>query len=141
MFLVKMVVVGMSGSRYGITTDAKKKLDKLLTKYDITEAHHGDCIGADAQFHNECELRNIYTVVHPPDNTTLRAYCKGDKILKPKPYLVRNQDIVNASDFIFAFPSTKVEVVRSGTWSTIRYAKKVGKKIYVIYSDGVTEKM
>ena len=43
------------------------------------------------------------------------------------PYLERNKNIVNAVDFIIAAPDGP-EKVRSGTWSTVRYAKKVGTK-------------
>ena len=39
-----------------------------------------------------------------------------------KPPLVRNKDIVNASDVMLCCPSGE-EVRRSGTWATIRYAK------------------
>jgi hypothetical protein len=63
-------------------------------------------------------------IVHPPNINTLRSHCKGDEVRVPKSYLERNRDIVDASDTMIAFPSTKHEVQRSGTWYTIKYAKK-----------------
>lgn len=48
-----------------------------------------------------------------------------------KPYLKRNIDIVDNTDILIGCPSGE-EIVRSGTWHTIRYAKKQNKKIMMI---------
>jgi hypothetical protein len=128
--------IGMTGSRDGITTQAYNSFIACIKLTQINEAHHGDCIGADALFHNIMQSLNVPIVIHPPDIDTLRAYCMGGQVLPKKPYLSRNQDIVNCSDLLVAFPSTKEEVVRSGTWSTIRYAQKVNKPVMIFYPDG-----
>jgi len=57
----------------------------------------------------------------------------------PRPPLVRNRDIVDATDMLIAAPATRKEVLRSGTWATIRYAKKMKKWIYIIYPSGHKE--
>ena len=41
----------------------------------------------------------------------------------------RNKDIVNSCDILIACPENDKEVIRSGTWSTIRYAKKINKTV------------
>lgn len=142
--------IGMTGSRDGITDQACNAFIACIKLTQISEAHHGelhsnsrcrssdneDCIGADALFHNIMQSLNIPIVIHPPDIDTLRAYCIGGQVLPKKPYLSRNQDIVNSSDLLVAFPSTKEEVVRSGTWSTIRYAQKINKPVVIFYPDG-----
>lgn len=56
-------------------------------------------------------------------------------VLEPKPYLVRNKDIVNASEGMLAAPRGPEEL-RSGTWSTIRYARKCRKKVLIMWPDG-----
>lgn len=131
--------LGMTGNRYGISNEAQTKLIDFLNENKIIEVHHGDCLGADATFHDICSNLKIKTVIHPPDQDGMRSFCKGDIILKAKKYLVRNKDIVNATDTLIAFPSTKKEIVRSGTWSTIRYARKLNKKVVIIYPDGEAE--
>lgn len=127
------MILGMTGSRDGMSEFAMSKLIEFLDTHRVSEAHHGDCIGADEEFHEQCESRNIPIVVHPPLNGSMRAYKPSSKILEPKGYLKRNKNIVDASDFIIAFPSTHTEVLRSGTWATIRYAKKQKKPILIIY--------
>lgn len=55
----------------------------------------------------------------------MRGFNKGDMLIKEKSYLNRNKDIIDQSDFLIACPQDKEqEVLRSGTWSTIRNAKK-----------------
>jgi len=129
------MIIGMTGSRDGISEDAFANLIKFLNENmsNITEGHHGDCKGADTIFHNELTKMEIKTIVHPPSVKTMRSFCEGDEIRDPKSYLERNKDIVNESDLLIAFPSTQKEVLRSGTWSTIRYARK--QFIYFIQMD------
>ena len=130
--------IGMTGSRNGISNAAINTLTSLpfFNIDDVNQVHHGDCIGADTTFHNIVEKMNIEIVIHPPLDNKLRSYCKSINILKPKPYLQRNHNIVDASDILIAFPPSKEEVLRSGTWSTIRYARKNKKTIYIIFPDG-----
>ena len=54
-----------------------------------------------------------------------------------KDYLVRNHDIVDVCDVLVATPGQKEEQIRSGTWATIRYARKIRKQIIIVYPDGL----
>lgn len=130
--------IGMTGSRCGITNEALKSFNKYLKLIKINEAHHGDCVGADTIFHNLMMQINIPIVIHPPNVDSMRAYCVSNNIRPPQKYLVRNKNIVNDTDILIAFPSEKTEILRSGTWSTIRYASKIGKQVYIFYPDGST---
>jgi hypothetical protein len=50
-----------------------------------------------------------------------------------KPYLERNLNIIKYSFVLIACPIDKnKEEFRSGTWSTIRQAKKLNKLIYIL---------
>lgn len=116
------------------------KVDQLFS-YDLVTmwAHHGDCIGADADFHRLAELNGLKTHGHPPINSSKRAFCKFDVIEEPKEYLDRNKDIVDAVDWMIFTPETKEEVLRSGTWSTVRYARKQKKPYIIVFPDGSVE--
>ena len=133
-----MIKLGISGSRYGLSNDAKKFLINFIENNNILESHHGDCLGVDKEFHDICIEKKISVVIHPPNINTLRAFCKSPNILNPKPYLERNKDIVDSTDILIAFPSSDKEILRSGTWSTIRYAKKKkNKKIIIVPPNGI----
>jgi len=43
---------------------------------------------------------------------------------------------VDETEWLWAIPGEFKEVLRSGTWSTIRYARKKGKKVLIIWPDG-----
>lgn len=104
--------------------------------YKIVEAHHGDCIGADAQFHDIISAFTDNIVIHPALNPQYRAFCHANTILPPKKALDRDDDMARICDIMLATPPTDEEILRSGTWATIRYAKKHKKKIYIVQPKG-----
>jgi hypothetical protein len=105
------------------------------------ELHHGDCIGGDAAADEIARQYGIRRVIHPPENPSKRARCAGEVILPEKAYLDRNHDIVDVSDVLVACPKGMMEEQRSGTWATVRYARKLGRKVMILFPDGsvVTE--
>ena len=137
---MNIIKYGFTGTRSGLNEKQKEQII-LLLKSNINqgywiEVHHGDCVGADSDFHHICEnLSNqfdqnkIKIYIHPPSDSKLRAFCNCDNILNPKTYLQRNKDIVNQTDILIGCPWNIQEQARSGTWSTIRYAKKSNKKV------------
>src|SRR5262245_41796084 len=50
-------------------------------------------------------------------------------------YLVRNRDIVEETDLLIAAPANAVEHLQSGTWCTVRYARRSGRHS-IIRPDG-----
>lgn len=127
------MIVGFTGTRNGLNNDQKVQIIEFLKHTNVTEVHHGDCVGADADFHDICQQfdSSIKIVIHPPIDSKLRAYKHGSITHRERPYLDRNQDIVNACDILIACPKDTVEEQRSGTWFTIRYAKKIDKPLYI----------
>lgn len=54
-----------------------------------------------------------------------------------KPPLVRDDDIAIDCDVLVACPAgTEASLPRSGTWATIRRARKLSRKIIIIWPDG-----
>lgn len=124
--------IGFTGTHKGMTEFQRKEVNYTLTHRLPSEVHHGDCIGADTDFHNLC--LNEYPIIIHPSNLITRAWNKGaDITLEPKPPLVRNHNIVDSVDIMIATPKGRREELRSGTWATIRYCRKRGKPVYVIY--------
>lgn len=56
-------------------------------------------------------------------------------IAEPYPALERNAIIAGLSDGLLAVPATDEEG-RSGTWATVRYARKRGVPIYIVKRNG-----
>ena len=122
-----MMIVGVTGSRFDRPESCVNALRIKLISIGASELHHGDCVGFDRQANNVARSLGIKTVSHPPNNHSFRANCQSDIILPEKPYLERNADIVMAVDFLIAAPDGP-EKVRSGTWSTVRLAKRLNKR-------------
>lgn len=132
------MIVGFTGTQAGMTP---LQQGVLITVVDqITEGHHGDCIGADKEFDAALRRSRIKRVAHPPIKSHKRAFCDAEVILEPKDYLERNEDIVDVSEAMIATPKEMEEVRRSGTWYTVRYAFKWRKPTLIIFPDGTTER-
>lgn len=130
--------IGFTGTQKGMTVPQLEKLYSILDRFRKgTQFHHGDCIGADCQAGGTANSLGYLIIIHPPNVDTKRAFCYSDETLPPKPYLDRNKDIVDATDFLIASPGEKEEQLRSGTWSTVRYARKKNKRVMIIFPDGI----
>lgn len=130
------MIIGFTGTRHGMTDAQIEGFSKYLA--DAEEFHHGDCVGADWQAADAAWRRcGVKVVCHPPTESGLRAWTDfNDVTHKPRPYLARNRAIVDACHHLIACPQSAVEEQRSGTWSTVRYAVKIGKPVTIIFPDG-----
>lgn len=130
--------LGFTGTQSGMTTKQRvtfiKALDKMLPKHFV----HGDCIGADAEASELVAtlLPDCKRIIYPQTDKSKRAFCTGDVIYKPMPPLTRNRSIVNLSQVMLAIPRLDHPELRSGTWATVRFAVKQGKKVIIIWPDG-----
>ena len=128
--------VGFTGTQQGMTEAQKKRVEGVLLYLGALELHHGDCIGADADVHEIGRALKLQIVLHPPDVSRKRAFCDADVEKEPLPYLVRNKNIVRCTERLVATPRTVQEELRSGTWATIRFARKQGKQVYIVPPSG-----
>ena len=135
-----MVKIGFTGTQKGMTRkqmrQVRKALKMLQKRAEPSEAefHHGDCEGADEQAHHLALGMRMKIVIHPPRVINKRAFCKGWYERRPvKEYIPRNHDIVDETWVLIATPKEHREVTRSGTWATVRYAKKKGRKVLIFW--------
>lgn len=139
--------VGFTGTRKGMTDEQLESLHKWISeRRELDEFHHGDCIGADDDAADTIREINMYTdegarikvVCHPPTDKRRAAFnTYFDEIREPKDYFERNHNIVDETDVLIAAPQDMVEEQRSGTWATVRYARKCGKPIVILWPNAV----
>ena len=53
--------------------------------------------------------------------------------------LLRKKAIVRASQVVIVAPGTEQEILRSGTWQTVRFARKYKRPLTIIYPSGRVE--
>lgn len=135
--------VGMTGTRRGLTNAQFDSLREELSHLAATELHHGDCVGADVEVATllAIEHPNVRIICRPCTIEKARAYTPANETHDPIAPLDRNRLIVDHTDLLLAFPGTMNEQQRSGTWFTIRYARRQGKALRIFWPDGtVTNK-
>ena len=135
---------GITGTRKGFTPKQKATFKKLLYTEGVfdLEFHHGDCVGVDAEsallVHNFAPEAAI--ICHPPLYATYRANtCINTVVNEPLDYMVRNRNIVNSVEKMFVVPENYMEVARSGTWATYRYAINHCVPCIIIFPNGRVE--
>jgi hypothetical protein len=128
------MTIGFTGTHIAITDKQKERLIRLFAEYKPTEVHHGGCICADEYCHKIAKfMKDCKIIVHPPINKkAVFDYSDAAMIMPEMDYIDRNHVIVSVCDLLIAMPNTEQEVVRSGTWATIRYARKLKKVIVIL---------
>jgi hypothetical protein len=143
----RSVSIGITGTQRGTSvaqawsfTGVVKDLAKIYgaePRWDVT-LHEGDCVGADAELTHMLLLAMPWARVegHPCTIEAKRAHIEADVMHPVKHALERDHDIVRASEMLIACPYEMREVLRSGTWATVRYALKADVPVVMIWPDG-----
>ena len=131
-------MIGFTGTQRGWTAPQSSSVERVFTELikDGEWMNNGDCEGADTEAYYL--WKKLGGLVHgcPPDNPKKRSFLKFDSESPLEPYPKRNKNIVNRSRALVATPGEMDEHRRSGTWSTVRYARSVGIRIIIVFPDG-----
>ncbi len=121
--------VGFTGTQLGMSQHQKEQFVLKLCDLNPTEFHHGDCIGADAEAHDIVRefFPDVKIHVHPPVYSNKRAFKKGDVTYPVDHYIPRDRKIVDSTEHLIGSPKSDQEELRSGTWTTIRHARRTSK--------------
>lgn len=129
-------MVGFTGTQMGLQPHQLLGVEMALYNFytwGINVFLHGDCIGADAEA-TALAAKIGYKIHAFPSNIEYkRAFTIADVIEEPDEPLARNHKIVDHCNILIAAPFQRIEVMNSGTWSTIRYARKLDKRIEIVY--------
>jgi len=135
-------LIGFTGTRKGMTAEQKNSVTRILSRYAAKYGNlvgHGDCVGADADFDEIAERSGCVRHLFPSNLEKTRAHCErrgAIEISLPAPPLTRNVWILDRSFVLIATPRENVEVLRSGTWATIRLARKSNVRLLIVLPGG-----
>ncbi len=144
------MILVFTGTQGGTTAPQHDSLRTVLAEASPdTEGVHGLCIGADLEFHRLCREFGIPLRGHPGDNPAKRADIPASEfavLLGAEPNLARNRAMVDYTVLssektqLMVCPKGDCEELRSGTWATVRYARRCQMHILYIWpSDGALE--
>lgn len=134
--------IGFTGTQQGMTPEQASSLQAFLASRPHNFiGHHGLCVGADEQFDGiaRAALNFEWMELHPCNLAHMQfrpPQAPRDvwhPMLGP---LQRNEVIVKMCDLLIATPKEAAMQLRSGTWTTVRYAVKAGKPVHVILPNG-----
>lgn len=129
-------VVGFTGTRREPTIPQRLAITTWLDRQDRGVFLHGDCMGCDAFAALRARDLGWHVECYPCTITNMRAFVGGHVIHDVRPPIVRNHVMVDRAHVLLACPGETHEVLRSGTWATIRYARKQGVPTVLVLPDG-----
>lgn len=130
------MIVGFTGTRRGLTRDQELGLRAqlgLLAHKGATTFVHGCEPHSDRTAAQIAHGLGLFVIGHPGPGSTGTDF--DDDTKEPRPYLDRNDVIVASCDVLVACPEGE-EILRSGTWATIRRARRTGTPIVLVWPDG-----
>jgi len=138
----QVVQLGFTGTKVGMTPAQAVGVAAFLGQFARFVGHHGLCIGADIQFDGlaRAALGFEHMVMYPASGVGPKAgsvpASPGDVMRAPQPPLLRNAVIASTVDVLLATPKEEHMQLRSGTWTTVRYALSHNKPVFVVIPSG-----
>lgn len=134
--------VTFTGTRRGLTQIQGVQVAISLNLYDRSEDPvimlHGACHGADREAH----IYVLYHMMYPSNEEqyqwAVKHQTNKDSVYSTSDPLKRNRFMVDNCKLVVAAPGKMIEELRSGTWATIRYTRKLKKHLIICWPDGST---
>lgn len=140
-----MIHVGFTGTRHGMSPTQVKAVTMIVEHIkravELT-VHHGDCVGADEDFHEIARSFGARVESHPGRNSLsrpvaktgndLRAFCEADVVHDVVGHFQRNRRIVDVSAAVIATPFEATHQDHGGTWYTVDYAVGLRKPLALV---------
>lgn len=133
--------VSFTGTRSGMSAWQKQQLEKFFTDHrgEISVLAHGACMGADVEAHYLARRilgKSVFIAVFPSTAKTRIRVLNFDFEAEPMKPLERDQEIVKLGcDVLLAAPLQMSEVLSSGTWSAVRYARKRHVPVQIMWRE------
>lgn len=142
-------ILCFTGTRAGMSLGQRKEIRQMMTGSALMEMRrlsrilHGGCIGADVEFHAILAAMHLLSrvEVYPSNMPDMVAALADDDLIAevhpPMDPIERNKLMVMRAHSLLAAPREFREVVRgSGTWATVRAARRKGIPVLIVYPDG-----
>ncbi len=146
--LPECISIGITGTRNLPTDNQRHTLRLMVNSFarcvgGERQLHHGMCVGTDECAHYiAAQIPRMKIYGHPGPQSRYRMQAGHDLftlIYDAKPFRARNSDIVQASGILLAcprYPEQDARSARSGTWQTIRFARRAHKPVILVIPSG-----
>lgn len=128
-------IAAFTGTRKGMTEAQKVAVKKLLEDLAITHFQHGAAVGADEEASFVARDLGLKVTGYPGNISADRSKtAHADFWSAEAPPLDRNKKLVDFAHLLIAAPDGARR--RSGTWSTVDYARGKKKPVWLVSPDG-----
>lgn len=137
-----MMMVAITGTRQGLSLQQKATLELWLAFHPLNCLCHGAAYGTDEYLAVRAN-EGTHVIAFPCNlkgQTSEKAIQASDEVFDAEPPLERNRAMVDYAMELIAFPRLMEEEQRSGTWATIRYARRRNVPVTIFWPDGTTTK-
>jgi hypothetical protein len=125
--------LGVTATQRGMTDRQRQMFRARVIELRPSALIHGGCTGGDDHADIIAAELGVPRFVFPstrvdkrvPDDVLRARTGSSVTIMPAKEPLDRNPDIVNAVDKIIACPQQSRMITRSGTWTTVRLARRI----------------
>jgi len=134
------MVIGFTGTRRGPTPRQSDGIRRFVRAVPPSRFVHGGAPGCDTIAHHivRAACPDICIEIHPSEihGSTVWMPMGNCEIYPELPPLDRNRVIVSRVYGMLAVPKSSREESRSGTWATVREARRIGCPVIIIRPDG-----
>jgi hypothetical protein len=135
-------VLSFTGIADGLTMPQRRIITNQLIRYD--PAQHAFAVGGAPGVDIEVALQGLHLGFHvhavlpsAPYHPEGAVACTTHEVVAPgrnasESYMKRNSRLAEICYCMVAFPATNTERLRSGTWSTVRRARTLGRPVRII---------
>lgn len=137
---IRAASVGFTGTSRALTVEECAYVRAVVAGIDADRYVTGGALGVDTVVHLVAaglrpSAEHLVLVPDAPwsEDTAERATVErvpGGKTAGES-YMLRNDAIVAAADLLVAFPETAAGSLRSGTWATVRRARRAGVPVLI----------
>lgn len=137
-----MEEIGFTGTQLGMSSVQRETVRYWLAKLGGVNFRYGMCVGADDEAAEAARALGYHLIGYPGPDLGRRGAVVPDELChdivrsERNPFLARDARIAFDSGIVIAAPAQFHEVRRSGTWTTIRRARKYGRELIYAWRDG-----
>lgn len=137
------MILSFTGTRRGMKPAQYERVFFAVKQTAWTRAVHGCCHGSDREFHDLTSslAHDLFPSNEEQHQWALQNSFGGRNVIYPiMPPIERDKKMVDLGNTLIATPGGMQEIVHSGTWTTIRYARRIRRHTIICWPDGtVTE--
>lgn len=130
------MIVSFAGASWGTTDEQDAVIEFCIQEMEPSLLIHGGRPGADQVSRCIALSFGVPSYAYPSDLISQRAYSDSDFSYVPISEHEKNDTIAEMGDVLIACPDEYMETRHCASWDVVRHARRLGRKLVIIWPDG-----